>query len=82
MSGGVDSGSGGYRGGQQDCGVHGRGGGGGYNPEAVEVAMEVEVAWAEVTVVASINLVVLGIKDLVMILNRIIRTTILSSFKA
>lgn len=52
------------------------------NPEAVEVAVEAEAAWAEVTVVASINLVVLGIKDLVMILNRIIRTTILSSFKA
>lgn len=52
------------------------------NPEAVEVAEEAEAAWAEVTVVASINLVVLGIKDLVMILNRIIQTIIPSSCKA
>lgn len=51
------------------------------NPEAVEVAEEAEAAWAEVTVVASINLVVLGIKDLVMILNRIIQTTIPSLCK-
>jgi hypothetical protein len=52
------------------------------NPEAVEVTEEAEASWAEVTVVTSINLVVLGIKDLVMILNRIIQTTIPSSCKA
>lgn len=52
------------------------------NPEAVEVAVEAEAAWAEVTVVASINLVALGIKDHVMILNRIIQTTIPSLCKA
>ena len=45
------------------------------NPEVVEVAMEAEAAWAEVTVVASINLVALGTKDHVMTLNRIIQTT-------
>ena len=51
------------------------------NPEAMEVAKEAELAWAKVTVVASINLMVLRIKDLVMIRNRIIQTT-LSSCKA
>lgn len=30
------------------------------NPEVMEVAMEAEVAWEEVTVVASINVVALG----------------------
>lgn len=45
------------------------------NPEVVEVAVEAEAAWAEVTVVASINLVALGTKDHDMILNRIIQTT-------
>lgn len=38
------------------------------NPEVVEVAVEAEAAWAEVTVVASINLVALGTKDHVMTL--------------
>lgn len=52
------------------------------NPEAVEVAEEAEAAWAEVTVVASINLVALGIKDHAMILNRIIQTTTPSLCKA
>lgn len=52
------------------------------NPEVVEVAVEAEAAWAEVTVVASINLVVPGIKDHVMILSRIIRITTPSLCKA
>lgn len=51
------------------------------NPEVVEVAVEAEAAWAEVTVVASINLVALGTKDHVMTLNRIIQTTTPSSCK-
>lgn len=42
------------------------------NPEVKEVAMEAETAWVEVTEVTSINLVALGTKDHVMILNRII----------
>lgn len=45
------------------------------NPEAVEVAVEAEAAWAEVTVVASINLVALGTKDHAMTLSRTIPTT-------
>lgn len=52
------------------------------NPEVVEVAVEAEVAWAEVTVVASINLVALGTKDHVMTPNRIIQTTTPSLCKA
>lgn len=52
------------------------------NPEVVEVAVEAEAAWAEVTVVASINLVALGTKDHAMILNRIIQTTTPSLYKA
>lgn len=52
------------------------------NPEVVEAAVEAEAAWAEVIVVASINLVALGTKDLGMTLNRIIQTTTLSSCKA
>lgn len=52
------------------------------NPEGVEVAVEAEAAWAEVTVVASINLVALGTKDHVMTLNKIIQTTTPSSCKA
>lgn len=52
------------------------------NPEVVEVAVEAEAAWAEVTVVASINLVALGTKDHVMTLSRIIPTTTPSSCKA
>jgi len=52
------------------------------NPEVVEVAVEAEAAWAEVTVVASINLVALGTRDHVMTLNRIIQTTTPSSCKA
>lgn len=52
------------------------------NLEPVEVTEEAEAAWAEVIVVALINLVVLAIKDLIMILNRIIQTTIPSSCKA
>lgn len=52
------------------------------NPEVVEAAVEAEAAWAEVIVVASINLVALGTKDLVMTPNRIIQTTTLSSYKA
>lgn len=52
------------------------------NPEVVEAAAEAEAAWAEVIVVASINLVALGTKDLVMTPNRIIQTTTLSSYKA
>lgn len=52
------------------------------NPEVAEVAVEAEAAWAEVTVVASINLVALGTKDHVMILNRIIQTTTPSLCKA
>lgn len=52
------------------------------NPEVVEVAVEAEAAWAEVIVVASINLVALGTKDLVTTRNRIIQTTTLSSCKA
>lgn len=52
------------------------------NPEAVEVAVEAEAAWAEVTVVASINLVALGTKDHAMTLNRTILTTTPSSCKA
>lgn len=52
------------------------------NPKAMKVAEEAEAAWAEVIMVALINLVVLGIKDLVMILNRIIQTIIPSSCKA
>ena len=51
------------------------------NPEVVEVAVEAAAAWAEVTVVASINLVALGTKDHVMPLNRIIQTTTPSSCK-
>lgn len=51
------------------------------NPEVVEAAVEAEAAWAEVTVVASINLVALGTKDHVMTLNRIIQTTTPSSCK-
>ena len=50
-------------------------------PEAVEVAKEAKAAWEEVTMVASIKLV-LGIKDLVMILSRIIQTKIPSLCKA
>lgn len=49
------------------------------NPEAVEVVVEAEAAWAEVTVVASINLVALGTKDHAMTLNRTIPTTTPSS---
>lgn len=52
------------------------------NPEAVEVAVEAEAAWAEVTVVASINLVALGTRDHVMTRNRIIQTITPSSCKA
>ncbi|KAM7334981.1 hypothetical protein ACRRTK_005458 [Alexandromys fortis] len=52
------------------------------NPEAVEVAEKAEAAWAEVTVVASINLVALRIKDHAMILNRIIQRTTPSLCKA
>lgn len=52
------------------------------NPEVAEVVVEAEAAWAEVTVVASINLVALGTKDHVMILNRIIQTTTPSLCKA
>ncbi|KAF3829324.1 hypothetical protein GH733_003588 [Mirounga leonina] len=33
------------------------------NPEVVEVAVEAEAAWAEVTMVASVNLVALGTRD-------------------
>lgn len=52
------------------------------NPEVVEVVVEAEAAWAEVTVVASINLVALGTKAHVMTLNRIIQTTTPSLCKA
>lgn len=52
------------------------------SPEDVEVAVEAEAAWAEVTVVASINLVALGTKDHVMTPNRIIQTTTPSLCKA
>lgn len=52
------------------------------NPEAGEVAVEAEAAWAEVTVVASINLVALGTKDHAMTQNRIIQTITPSSYKA
>lgn len=52
------------------------------NPEVVEVAVEAEAAWAEVTVVASINLVASGTRDHVMTLNRIIQTTTPSLCKA
>lgn len=52
------------------------------NPEAVEVVVEAEAAWAEVTVVASINLVALGTKDHAMTLNRTIPTTTPSSCRA
>lgn len=52
------------------------------NPEVVAAAVAAEAAWAEVIVVASINLVALGTKDLVMTLSRIIQTTTLSSCKA
>lgn len=43
-------------------------------PEAMEAAVEAEVAWAEVTVVASINLVALRTMDHIMTLNRAILT--------
>lgn len=46
------------------------------NPEVMEMAMEAEAVWEEVTVLASINLVSLGTKDHVMTLNRIIQTTV------
>lgn len=46
------------------------------NLEPVEAIEEAESARAEVTVVAPINLVLLGIKDLIRILNKIIQTTI------
>ena len=52
------------------------------NPEVVEAVVEAEAAWAEVTEVASINLVALGTKDHVTTLNRIIQTTTPSSCKA
>lgn len=45
------------------------------NPEVMEVAREAGVAWVEITVVPSINLVGLRTKDHIMILNRIIQTT-------
>lgn len=48
----------------------------------MEVAREVGVAWVEITVVASINLVGLGTKEPIMILNRIIQTTAASLCKA
>jgi len=82
-------GGGGYGGGQQDRGGRGRAvavvttaAAVAMNPEVVEVAVEAEAAWAEVTVVASINLVALGTRDHVMTLNRIIQTTTPSSCKA
>lgn len=52
------------------------------SPEVVEVDVEAEVAWAEVTVVASINLVGPGTKDHAMTLNRIILIIIPSLYKA
>lgn len=45
------------------------------NPEVVEVAVEAEVAWTKVTMVALITLVALGTKDHGMTLNRIIQLT-------
>lgn len=68
-------GDGGYRGGQQGGGGHGRAvvttaAVVAMTPEAVEAAVAAEVAWAEVTVVASINLVALRTKDHIMTLNR------------
>lgn len=52
------------------------------NPEVVEVAVEAEAAWAEVTEVASINLVALGTKDHVMTPNKIIQIITPSLCKA
>lgn len=51
------------------------------NPEVVEVTVEAEAAWEEVTTVASINLVALRTKDHIITLNRIIQT-IPSLYKA
>lgn len=53
------------------------------NPEVVEVAVAAEEAsWAEGITMASINLVALGTRDHVMILNRVILTTTPSLCKA
>lgn len=52
------------------------------SPEVIEVSVEAEAAWVEVTVVASINLVALGTKDHLMTLNRTIQTTTPTSCKA
>ena len=53
------------------------------NPEVMEVAVEPEVAWEEVTVVvASIDLVALGTEDHITTLNRVIQTPPPSSCKA
>lgn len=52
------------------------------NPEVVEAAVEAEAAWAEVTEVASINLVALGTKDHGMTPNKIIQITTPSLCKA